>query len=422
MKKKNEPKIWIAVMVFMALMVTSVFAALAIGIVGISASGPTYVSGIISSNTTWTAEDSPYIVTGSILVEEGVTLTIEPGVVVKFNSAKAMQIDGELIAQGTEAEPIVFTSNQSSPASGDWCNIVFTDISVDATYDEDGNYLSGSIMQYCTVEYGGGSDTPAIKTISSSPFIDHCNVKNNGYSGIRVNHGSPKITNSNISNNLGYYPYIYGGGIYIDKGEVTISNNIISGNSAQRGGGIYTCGIGTVTLITNNTITDNSATHLGGGIHAIEGSMIKISGNIISNNSATDGGGIWYGGLEGTMTISYNEIVGNGATTGKGGGIHIGSAADLDLVWINYNNVHDNIPYDVYNANPCGSPDANATNNWWGTTNEAEIQAHIYDWYDDASLGIVDYIPYLTEPVTPENIPPIASFTYSLRILLSQKQ
>lgn len=60
MKKKNEPKIWIATMTLMALMVASVFAVLAMGIVDVSAGGPTYVSGIISSNTsntTWTAAD-----------------------------------------------------------------------------------------------------------------------------------------------------------------------------------------------------------------------------------------------------------------------------------------------------------------------------------------------------------------------------
>ena len=47
-------------MTLMALMVASVFAVLAMGIVDVSAGGPTYVSGIIlsnTSNTTWTAAD-----------------------------------------------------------------------------------------------------------------------------------------------------------------------------------------------------------------------------------------------------------------------------------------------------------------------------------------------------------------------------
>jgi len=113
-------------------------------------SADTSVGGQITSNTTWTKANSPYIVTSSVLVNQGVTLTIEPGVTVKFDSAKALQVEGELIARGTEAEPIVFTSNQPSPAPGDWGNILFTDTSVDAQYDAAGNYTGGSIMQYCS--------------------------------------------------------------------------------------------------------------------------------------------------------------------------------------------------------------------------------------------------------------------------------
>ena len=42
------------------------------------------VSGNITSDTTWRFEESPYNVTGDLIVNEGVNLTIEPGVVVKF--------------------------------------------------------------------------------------------------------------------------------------------------------------------------------------------------------------------------------------------------------------------------------------------------------------------------------------------------
>jgi hypothetical protein len=37
-------------------------------------------------------------------------------------------------------------------------------------------------------------------------------------------------------------------------------------------------------------------------------------------------------------------------------------------------------------------------NNWWGTTNESEIESKIWDFYDDSSLGIVDFNPYLCAP------------------------
>jgi hypothetical protein len=51
-----------------------------------STNAQTLVSGGIYTNTTWTLANSPYIVTGNIVVFPGVTLTIQPGVEVKVRS------------------------------------------------------------------------------------------------------------------------------------------------------------------------------------------------------------------------------------------------------------------------------------------------------------------------------------------------
>ena len=62
------------------------------GLVAFSTVYATDVSGNISSNTTWSLANSPYVVTGNILVASGVTLTIEAGVTVKFSLDKYMKI------------------------------------------------------------------------------------------------------------------------------------------------------------------------------------------------------------------------------------------------------------------------------------------------------------------------------------------
>ncbi|MBW1706406.1 MAG: hypothetical protein JRJ86_14755, partial [Deltaproteobacteria bacterium] len=82
----------------------------------------TYVSGTISAHTTWTLTGSPYIVTGDITVHYSsynnstATLTIEPGVEVRFNAGTGLYVGyyggsgrkyyGALSAQGTDGSPI----------------------------------------------------------------------------------------------------------------------------------------------------------------------------------------------------------------------------------------------------------------------------------------------------------------------------
>ena len=69
---KTTTKQFLAAIVFMASLTLSLKA-------------QTFISGTITTNTTWTKINSPYIVTGNVVVDPGNTLTIQPGVLVKFN-------------------------------------------------------------------------------------------------------------------------------------------------------------------------------------------------------------------------------------------------------------------------------------------------------------------------------------------------
>ncbi|MCX5990765.1 MAG: right-handed parallel beta-helix repeat-containing protein, partial [Chloroflexi bacterium] len=253
----------------------------------------TDVGGQITSDTTWTKANSPYIVTSSVLVNEGVTLTVEPGVTVKFEALKGMLIDGQLVARGTASESITFTSSQTTPAKGDWVNIVFSEKSVDTNLDQGGGYLSGSILEYCTVEYGGASDQAALQFLSGTGtrVIEHCVIRNNASTGLRSQSTTLHVTSCTVSGN-------FAGGIYASDGQSTISGCTISGNSASYGGGIR--GTGGPFTISGCTISTNSA-YSGGGIDA-DGGPFVISDCTISGNSASYGGGIR--GTGGPFTIS----------------------------------------------------------------------------------------------------------------------
>lgn len=231
------------------------------------ATAQTNVSGSISSNTTWTLQGSPYIVTGNILVSSGAALTIEPGVVVAFSGGWILQIDGALVARGTILNKIKFTSNKSNPMPGDWGYIFFTNSSIDANFDQNGNYISGSALEHCELEYGGSITSPS--------------------ANIRIDQSSPFISSSTIRLSKGR-------GIYAYKSNSRINNNIISNNS---GGGIQA--IDSNLIIRKNIVMNNSSSLGGAGIRIFGSDNSEISGNLILNNTLSgvdSGGGILFYG------------------------------------------------------------------------------------------------------------------------------
>ncbi len=283
---------------------------------------PTYtdVGGPIIFDTHWTLVDSPYVVTSNVQVTAGVTLTIEPGVVVRFNKDRILQVDGTLIARGTVGNWVTFTSNQPSPQKGDWGNIYFTDGSTDATFDASGNYQSGSVLQYCAVEWGGSGVESAIHAPSAAPFVDHCTVRNNACRGIRVAAGDEEslnpipavVSNNTITGNTNTESnYFNGGGGIHATNSLVLSNTVIGNSSAGSCGGISA----SYSTVSHNIVIGNSSVRDGGGICASDSQ--SVSHNTISGNSALYGGGIY---ATSYTVVSDNTVTGNNG--GRGGGIY----------------------------------------------------------------------------------------------------
>lgn len=300
--------------------------------------GATTVGGIISTNTTWTLAGSPYIVTSNVRVNSGVILTIEPGVEVRFDAGKVLQIDGTLIAQGTNSQRITFTANQNQPTAGAWQYINFTSTSVSAAFDSNGNYVNGSILRYCNVLYGGGGVPGAVHIQNTSPFIDRCQIRDGEGAGIyATNPPSLRISNNTITNNtrVGNFYQTNGGGIYVNGGGTTILTNTISNNNAYEGaGGINLINVSQATLVRGNIIMSNTANGGDAGVGGIRVTNnlapVTISENTISNNTGIStyggaGGGIKvFGNLE-KVIIESNTINRNSAAYDEaGGGIDLG--------------------------------------------------------------------------------------------------
>ncbi|MBL7152805.1 MAG: right-handed parallel beta-helix repeat-containing protein [Phycisphaerae bacterium] len=120
-----------------------------------------------------------------------------------------------------------------------------------------------------------------------------------------------RILNCIITNNTAQYD---GGGCYITRGNPTISNCIITGNSAGEGGAI--CCSESNAVITNCTITGNQCLggargSYGGGIYLSHGSLM-ITYSTISHNKAID-----YGSGGGIYLYRSNATIGNCIFTGN---------------------------------------------------------------------------------------------------------
>jgi hypothetical protein len=87
------------------------------------------VTGDITANTTWSA-DKIYLLKGNVFVTGGVTLTIQPGTIIKGDKATKGALiitrGSKIDATGTIDKPIVFTSNVATGgrSQGDWGGVI----------------------------------------------------------------------------------------------------------------------------------------------------------------------------------------------------------------------------------------------------------------------------------------------------------
>ena len=112
-----------------------------------------------------------------------------------------------------------------------------------------------------------------------------------------------------------------GGGISnLDNGTLTISDSIVSGNTAEDDGAIRNLG----TLeVSNSTLSGNTSNGTAGGIYNDNGATATVSDSTFSGNSAPDGGGIFNSG--GTLDVTNSTFSDNRSTVDYGGAFANGS-------------------------------------------------------------------------------------------------
>ncbi len=165
----------------------------------------------ITTNTTWTASNK-YLLKSYVYVRSGATLTIEPGTIIfgdkDTKGALIIEPGAKIMAVGTAAKPIVFTSAQpkGSRNYGDWGGVIIAGNAQVNTVsngvlptieggpttkygssDASKNNDNSGVMQYVRIEFGGVAFSPnnevnglTLAGVGSGTTLDHIQVSYSG--------------------------------------------------------------------------------------------------------------------------------------------------------------------------------------------------------------------------------------------------
>lgn len=150
--------------------------------------------------------------------------------------------------------------------------------------------------------------------------------------------------NDRVTDSLG------GAGILVEfssviQSKLTITNSLITANSSANGGGIYNSKNG-ILSITNSIVSNNSATSFGAGIYNYPDATATITNSTINDSIAFSIGGIYNGGV---MNVINSVITNNSATSGGAGGIYNQNTLIIDNTIVS-NNTSQSEGGGIYNT------------------------------------------------------------------------
>lgn len=280
----------------------------------------------ISGSLSGTYGPGIYHVMDTISVESGDSVQLVPATTFIFDGSYPFKIEGTLLAEGTETDSIIFTTDTLANPER-WRGLRFLKTT-----------SSGSQLAFCLIEnsYATGDDSEdarggGVYCDSSAPSFQNCAIMNN-----RASFGTF---------------YGFGGGVYCQNASAPILTNcLISGNRARYGGGIY-CNHATPNY-TNCVISNNSADTYGGGAYCGFASPSFIHCTF-SDNAASVSWSEWGGGITSdhcSLTIKNTMIV-----YSEGSGIYLNSSASSQITFCDiYGNSDGDIVFS--SGNPTQGP------------------------------------------------------------------
>ena len=174
------------------------------------------VQGVIVEDQTLTA-DNEYLLRGAVKVQEGVTLTIEPGVTIygesTTNGTLIIAQGAKIMADGTADAPIIMTSDAAigSRERGQWGGLIVNGrapTNQEVAYGEGNTGAFGGnnpndnsgVLRYVRVEYAGIEFSPdnelngiALQGVGSGTVIEYVQVHMNQDDGIEMFGGTVNL-------------------------------------------------------------------------------------------------------------------------------------------------------------------------------------------------------------------------------------
>ncbi|MEL4456865.1 hypothetical protein [Lutimonas vermicola] len=333
---------------------------------GIDCGGPDCVpctglitkSGQITADETWTSNNI-YILAGKVVVEDGITLTIEPGTIIKgqkgtgsLSSALIVARGGKIMAEGTSESPIIFTSiddniqvgqkagtNLNESNNGLWGGVLIlgyakgsfkgdvTEVQIEGIpagdtfglYGGDDDDDNSGVFKYVSIRHGGaligeGNEINGLTlgAVGRNTVIDNVEVVANFDDGVEFFGGTVNASNLIV--------WAQGDdGLDIDQAYAgTVTNSLvvlgeISDHAFEIDGpeGAYQAQF----TISNTTIIGNGVTP-GGEYADYRSKALGATNNIYaygfkeSSDVELDNNGVSQNFLDGKLTFSGWEVVG----------------------------------------------------------------------------------------------------------------
>jgi len=295
-----------------------------------------------------------YHVVGTISINSGNTLRLLPPTTFIFDGPYPFNINGTLLAEGTESDSIIFTTYQSGSnrwrglrfgslgssgslltycriekgyATGSWPNNAgggvycsnsspnFTNCTLSGNSAPNGGGLfckdSSPIFSYCTFRQNWANDGGGMFCRDSRPVFTHCII-----SGNRGDWGGgtySQAVDSSVTSAASFMSCAFesndandGGGVYCNHSSPEFTNCVFSDNSAWRGGGME-CMYTSSPSFMFCTFSGNRATYFGGGAYCYDSSP-NFNSTIIAFSS--NDGGIYFRNSAGSQVLSC-DIYGN---------------------------------------------------------------------------------------------------------------